>query len=80
MAEYFPSIATRHALTHAAGGLFAEYGIDGVPVRDIAKAVNGNPGLIRYHFGSKDKLLEAVLDVATEKWHEGPLGRYESEI
>ena len=46
--------------------LFAERGIDGVTVRDIAKAVGQkNHAAVGYHFGSKDALVrEIVLDGA----------------
>lgn len=45
----------------AAERLFAEEGFDGTSVRDIAKAANVNVAMISYYFGSKEKLLEALL-------------------
>lgn len=45
----------------AAERLFAEEGFDGTSVRDIAKAANVNIAMISYYFGSKEKLLEALL-------------------
>ncbi len=79
MAEYSPSVATRQALIKAAGELFAEYGIEGVTTRDIARAANENSGLIHYHFKSKENLVEAVLDFATEPWNGDPMGSFLKE-
>jgi AcrR family transcriptional regulator len=41
--------------------LFAEEGFDGTSVRDIAKMANINIAMISYYFGSKEKLLEALV-------------------
>ncbi len=41
--------------------LFAEHGYDGTSVRDIAKSANINIAMISYYFGSKEKLLEALI-------------------
>ena len=41
--------------------LFAEEGFDGTSVRDIAKKANINVAMISYYFGSKEKLLEALV-------------------
>lgn len=41
--------------------LFAEEGFDGTSVRDIAKKANINIAMISYYFGSKEKLLEALV-------------------
>jgi AcrR family transcriptional regulator len=41
--------------------LFAEEGYDGTSVRDIAKKANINIAMISYYFGSKEKLLEALV-------------------
>ena len=40
--------------------LFAERGPDVVTVRQIAAAAGVSPGLVIHHFGSKDRLREAV--------------------
>ncbi|WP_255341994.1 TetR/AcrR family transcriptional regulator [Hyphomonas sp. L-53-1-40] len=46
--------------------LFANRGIDGVTVRDIAKAAGQkNPAAVGYHFGSKEALIrELIVDSA----------------
>ena len=41
--------------------LFAEEGFDGTSVRDIAKKASINVAMISYYFGSKAKLLEAIV-------------------
>jgi AcrR family transcriptional regulator len=42
--------------------LFAEQGFDGTSVRDIAQQANVNLAMISYYFGSKEKLLEALIE------------------
>ena len=41
--------------------LFSEHGFDGTSIRDIAKEANINIAMISYYFGSKEKLLEALI-------------------
>ena len=41
--------------------LFAEKGFDGTSVRDIAKIASINVAMVSYYFGSKEKLLEALV-------------------
>lgn len=41
--------------------LFAEIGFDGTSIRHIAKEANINIAMISYYFGSKEKLLEALI-------------------
>lgn len=41
--------------------LFAEEGFDGTSIRDIAKEANVNIAMISYYFGSKEKMLEALV-------------------
>src|ERR1700733_6973121 len=42
--------------------LFAEKGFDGTSVRDIAQQAGVNLAMISYYFGSKEKLLESLLE------------------
>ena len=76
MATYSTSAATKTALIMAAGELFAEHGFKSVTTRAIAKKAGENIGSIKYHFNSKDGLLEAIIDFATAKWQHDPLGAY----
>ncbi len=54
-----------HILT-IAEELFGEKGFDGTSVRDIATSADVNLAMISYYFGSKEKLLEALIDYRTE--------------
>jgi AcrR family transcriptional regulator len=42
--------------------LFADNGFDGTSVRDIAQLANVNLAMISYYFGSKEKLLEVLIE------------------
>lgn len=55
--------ATRERLVRAAAELFAEEGVDAARSRDIVRAAGqANDSAIGYHFGSRQGLLEAILD------------------
>lgn len=57
-----PRDDTKNRLLNAAERLFAEYGIEAVSARQIALAAGQlNQSAIRYHFGTKDGLIEALL-------------------
>jgi AcrR family transcriptional regulator len=43
--------------------LFGEKGFDGTSVRDIAQQAQVNLAMISYYFGSKEKLLESLLEM-----------------
>lgn len=58
-------LATRTALLDAARDLFARDGYDGASIRAITARAGVNLGAITYHFGSKERLYEAVLDSFT---------------
>ncbi len=79
MAAYANSEHTKKALIETAGSLFAEYGVKAVTTRQIAKESGENIGIIHYHFGGKDGLLDAVLDYASEEWRDGRLERFVEE-
>ena len=53
---------TRAALIDAAAELFAAHGVDAVSIRSINSQAGLAAASVHYHFGSKDKLLEAVLE------------------
>lgn len=48
-------------ILHIAEKLFAEKGFDGTSIRDISKNAEINVAMVSYYFGSKEKLLEALL-------------------
>ena len=57
------SAATRASLLESAEALFAERGVDGVSLREIGAAIGAaNTNVVAYHFGSKDALVEAILE------------------
>jgi TetR/AcrR family transcriptional regulator, regulator of cefoperazone and chloramphenicol sensitivity len=55
----FEDLTGRARIRDAALRLFAERGIEGTTVRDIARAAGVSSGLIRHHFGSKEGLRAA---------------------
>src|SRR5262249_16957212 len=51
------------ALLEVAEQLIAEHGVDGVSLRQIgAAAGHRNPNAVQYHFGSRDGLLQAIVE------------------
>jgi AcrR family transcriptional regulator len=73
MATYETSAKTKGALMNAAGELAAEKGFASVSTRAIALRAGENVGSIHYHFGSKDKLFEAVVRKVVQVWQENPV-------
>jgi AcrR family transcriptional regulator len=53
---------TRELILDTAERLFAEKGLDATSVRDITGAAGVNLGAITYHFGTKQKLIEAMFN------------------
>jgi len=53
---------TRERLIAVAKMLFAEKGLDGTTVKDLADAAGVNVSLVSYHFGGKDGLYRACLE------------------
>lgn len=52
----------RSQILIAAEELFADKGLDGTSVRDIAHKAGVNLAMISYYFGSKEKLFEALIE------------------
>lgn len=55
-------IETRRQLVKVAERLFAERGLDGVSIRAVNAAADLGAASIHYHFGSKERLIDAVVD------------------
>jgi TetR/AcrR family transcriptional regulator, regulator of cefoperazone and chloramphenicol sensitivity len=63
----FEDLTARARIRDAAIRLFAERGIAGTTVRDIAQQAGVSPGLLRHHFGSKEALREACDTYALDR-------------
>ena len=61
-----PSKVTRNRIIKAAARIFAEHGYEGASVRRIVAKADVNQAAINYHFGSKEGLYRAVLQMALE--------------
>jgi AcrR family transcriptional regulator len=57
----------RTEIIDAALLILGEHGVDGMTMARIAEAVGITPGALYRHFGSRDAILAAVLEVATER-------------
>ena len=53
---------TRERVLKAAEELFAARGFETVSLRDITSVAGANVASVNYHFGSKDKLIDAVVE------------------
>ena len=54
--------STPERIVATAERLFAERGIEAVSLRDITNSCGANSAAIHYHFGSKERLLRAILE------------------
>lgn len=54
-------LETRERLLDAAEALFGERGFEVVSLRDITGLAEVNVAAVNYHFGSKEKLIDAVI-------------------
>ena len=61
-----PSKVTRNRIIKAAAPIFAEHGYEGASIRRIVAKADVNQAAINYHFGSKEGLYRAVLQMALE--------------
>ncbi|MGL5406445.1 MAG: TetR/AcrR family transcriptional regulator [Propionibacteriaceae bacterium] len=64
--DSFPESGTPARILHAALELFAVNGFGNTTIRDIAAAAAVSPGLVIHHFGSREKLHQAVDDWVME--------------
>src|SRR5450631_2836661 len=56
----------RELILTVAEDLFGNKGFDGTSVRDIANGAGVNLAMISYYFGSKEKLLESLIEFRAE--------------
>jgi AcrR family transcriptional regulator len=59
-----PSAQTRKRILDTAERLFGERGVAAVSLRDINRAAGISQGVLHYHFGGRDALVEAILERA----------------
>ena len=57
-----PEHERREQILHAAYGVALRDGIDGVTLRAVAARASLSHGLVAFHFGRKDALVDALLD------------------
>lgn len=70
--------STRERILTAALPAFAEHGFEGARTRDIAERAGCNLGLIKYYFGSKEKLWEAAVTRAFDELQAELAGAFEA--
>jgi AcrR family transcriptional regulator len=61
MTDRIRDLSTRERLLDVAERLFADKGVDNISIRSINAAAQLSPGILHYHFGNKDTLLEAIV-------------------
>ena len=59
---YRTGIRRRQQIIESASIVFAEFGYSGGSIRTIAERVGASPATLIQHFGSKEGLLQAVLE------------------
>lgn len=57
-----PGIDGRELILAAAFKLFSEHGIDAVSLRAVNRDAGLGPASVHYHFGTKEALVDAVID------------------
>ncbi len=62
MTKVESGIATRQRLLEAAEELFAQHGFEKVAVRDVTDKAGANVAAVNYHFGSREQLVEKVIE------------------
>lgn len=58
---------TRAAMLDAAGPVFYQRGLDGVGIAELCASVGASKETLYRHFGSKDGLIEAVLQARSDR-------------
>jgi len=60
-------VSKRDELAQAATDHALEHGLIGLSLRPLAAAIGTSDRMLIYHFGSKDELVDAVLDISNER-------------
>jgi AcrR family transcriptional regulator len=68
--EQSKSDISRARILDAAAKIFRQKGYAATTLIEIARAADMQAGSLYYHFGSKDELLEEVLDIGMRRVHE----------
>jgi AcrR family transcriptional regulator len=73
-------LSTKEKILSTAHRLFAEKGVNGVGVREIAKIADVNVAAINYHFGNKESLHNATIGACMVKMNTEIAGLYDAEM
>jgi AcrR family transcriptional regulator len=65
--------ATRQSILEAAARIFRRDGYSAARLSDIAAEIGMKAGSLYYHFGSREALVEAVMEVGTRRTHQAVL-------
>jgi AcrR family transcriptional regulator len=65
--------ATRQSILEAAARIFRRDGYSAARLTDIASEIGMKAGSLYYHFGSREALVEAVMEVGTRRTHQAVL-------
>ncbi|MDB5480049.1 MAG: transcriptional regulator, TetR family [Caulobacteraceae bacterium] len=65
--------ATRQSILEAAARIFRRDGYSAARLTDIAAEIGMKAGSLYYHFGSREALVEAVMEVGTRRTHQAVL-------
>lgn len=69
-ADSAEDLGAREKILREATHLFAVAGFEGTSLRMIAEAVGLQKGSLVYHFDTKEKIREAVLDALIDRWQD----------
>lgn len=72
--------STAERILDAAESLFADHGFDGASLRAITAAAEVNLAAVHYHFGSKERLAEAVIRRRIEPVNRQRIDRLDAAI
>jgi AcrR family transcriptional regulator len=65
--------ATRQSILEAAARIFRRDGYSAARLTDIAAEIGMKAGSLYYHFGSREALVEAVMEIGTRRTHQAVL-------